>query len=54
MKVSASTGENYVRGPDCVKMWDTRKIDDGPVENFLGHTSVVREIGPTEDVVGKL
>ena len=36
-KEVVTCGDDY-----CVKKWDLRSLKNGPIENYLGHTSVVR------------
>merc|ERR1711904_630023 len=39
-----SCGEDY-----CIKLWDTRNHMNGPITQFLGHTSPVRAIAISPD-----
>lgn len=39
-----SCGDDY-----CIKRWDIRNIDQGPVSSYFGHTSVVRSLELSPD-----
>lgn len=43
-----SCGDDY-----CIKRWDVRSLDEGPVSSFFGHTSTVRAlcISPDEQFI---